>query len=259
METLTITNEQFQQALCWINGQASTLGEKEVLDMLRALTDGFRENCRRLRPGPVPRFRCSAHSPVSLGALMEEALVGDPSGGTDAVQEVLPKSIVGIPVEERPGADEALQPVRLDSAQLINSIAHVGASAGFPVTQSRAQMILYCLYGSRLGAGKDRLDIEHPQVWKYGPVFPRAYKRSSIGDSGICADAYGSLRDANPEIVSALAAKTHSMMATPMADLNAVHKGVGSPYAHVLSMFPQKWGTPIPDEDIATFFRKNRR
>ena len=72
MEPIQITAEQFRQALAWINGQASTLGEKEVLDMLRTLTNGFRENCRNLRPGPIPRFRSLSRSPLALSALIAE-------------------------------------------------------------------------------------------------------------------------------------------------------------------------------------------
>ena len=250
MDTIEITGERFQQALAWINGQASTLGEREVMEMLRSLTNGFRENCRRLRPGPIPRFRGLTPSPVSLSALMAESLPEESScpvmGLTEAHEEEKKDepSVIGEPSPH------------LDSVLLLNSIAHVSALAGYQVTQSRAQIILYCLYGSRLGAGKERLDIEHPQMWKYGPVFPRAFKRSNIGDRGVCAESYNDLMGAYPSLVTTLSTKTQAMMATPMADLNAVHKGAGSPYAHMLSKYPEKWGTQIPDEEIAAFFRK---
>ena len=46
------------------------------------------------------------------------------------------------------------------------------------------------------------------------------------------------------------------MMATPMADLNAVHKGAKSPYGKMVARFPDKWGTQIPDEEIEAFFRE---
>ena len=45
------------------------------------------------------------------------------------------------------------------------------------------------------------------------------------------------------------------MMATSMADLNAVHKGARSPYGKMVAKFPDKWGVQIPDEDIAAFFK----
>ena len=248
MDKIEISSEQFQQALGWINGQASTLGEKEVLAMLRSLTEGFRENCRRLRPGPIPRIRSLAIHPLSLTALMQEADVGEEG---PRVPEAPPAALT----PEMEVMKEVERQSVLDSVLLINSIAHVGATAGYPVSQSRAQIILYCLYGSRLGAGMERLAIEHPQMWRYGPVFPRAYKRGSIGDRTACAESYRELMDREPVLLTALSTKTQAMMATPMADLNAVHKGAKSPYGRMVARYPDKWGTQIPDEEIAAFFR----
>ncbi len=275
MERIQISCDEFQQALAWINGQASTLGEREVLRMLRTLTDAFRENCRTLRPGPVPRFRglTLVPNPLSLSSLAEEAGVEGPLPLTPPeilkeVGETLPppfetgeKKPETTPGEERPddAAPAGTDGPSLDSVLLINSIAHVGATAGYPLTQSRAQIILYCLYGTRLASGKGRLEIEHPQMWKYGPVFPRAYKRGCIEDAGACAESYRELMETRPALLTVLSTKTQAMMATPMADLNAVHKGAQSPYGKLLSKYPEKWGTQIPDEAIAEFFRKAGR
>ena len=145
---------------------------------------------------------------------------------------------------------------RLDSVLLINAIAFVGACSGFPPTRSKAQLILYCLYGERLGAGLERLPIEHPQLWKYGPVFPRAYKRGSVEDREACEASFLELREREPALVTDLSAKTRSMMATPMADLCAVHKSARSPWGRTKTLFSEKWGVQIPDEEIAAFFRK---
>lgn len=251
MEPISIPAEQFQQALCWLNGQASTLGEKEVLSMLRTLNDAFRSNCCTLRPGPVPRFRRLTPPPGILGMMEVETV-------EDTKEEIPPQEDIPAATPEAAVMAEVERTSGLDSARLINSIAYVGSVSGYPVTQSRAQLILYCLYGARLGAGKERLAIEHPQMWRYGPVFPRGFKLSSIDDRPTCEESYNTLMDMDSELMTALSAKTQAMMATPMADLNAVHKGEGSPYAHMLSRYPEKWGTQIPDEEIAAFFRRRR-
>ncbi len=270
METLNITSDQFAQALAWINGQASTLGEKEVLQMLRSLNDAFRENCRRLRPGPIPRFRPLRTSPLSLGSILAEVLEEEKAAAPSVAAPVVDKPTLEAVLsrEEEPEGDtpEPITPEqavmarvaeesRLDSVLLINSIAHVGAAAGYPVTQSRAQIILYCLYGSSLAYTGERLAIEHPQMWKYGPVFPRAYKRGSIEDLSVCAESYHQLMEKEPALLTRLSTKTQAMMATSMADLNAVHKGARSPYGKMMAKFPDKWGVQIPDEDIAAFFK----
>ena len=279
METLNITPERFQQALAWMNGQASTLGEKEVLQMLRSLTARFQENCRALRPGPVALFRgvTLRPHPLSLSAIVAEAdarmekekaekkpsvvaeenpylreLMEDdvPEGAKTSSPEQTPEQAV---------MEKVAQESRLDSVVLINAIAYVAALAGYPLTQSKAQLILYCLYGSRLGAGKERLPIEHPQVWRYGPVFPRAYKRGALEDQAACEDSYMELIKSEPALAADLLAKTHSMMATPMADLNAVHKSAQSPYGKTKARYPEKWGVQIPDEEIAAFFHGTAR
>ena len=277
METINITPERFRQALAWMNGQASTLGEKEVLQMLRCLTGRFQENCRALRPGPVARFRnltLTPH-PLSLTAIIAEtekkmAVKGPGEAAAEAdenpfLRELLAEEgpVVATVEEASPVTLTPEQAVmekvasesRLDSTLLLNAIACVAAASGWPLTQSKAQLILFCLYGERLGAGLERLPIEHPQVWKYGPVFPRAYKRSSIEDRAACEASFLELQEREPVILTDLSAKTRSMMATPMADLNAVHKSARSPWGITRARFPEKWGTQIPDDEIAEFFR----
>ena len=279
METINITPERFQQAMAWMNGQASTLGEQEVLQMLRSLTGRFQENCRALRPGPVARFRnlrLTPH-PLSMTAITAETekMLAEKAARKAApvetdenpfLKELMEDSESSAAVSTEPPValtpeqavmEKVASESRLDSVLLINSIAYVGGLAGYPITQSKAQLILYCLYGSRLGAGEERLPIEHPQVWKYGPVFPRAYKRGAIEDQDACESSYQELLESDPAILMALSTKTQSMMATPMADLNAVHKSAQSPYGRTLAKYPEKWGVQIPDEEIAAFFRKS--
>ncbi len=277
MEKLDISCEQFQQALSWLNGEPSTLGEKEILGMLRSLTGRFQENCRELRRGPVAIFRnlrLETH-PLSLTSIIAQTEERIKKESEEAVQtqtdenpflkELLSED-EQVMVVEPSAPPHALTPEqevmkivsessRLDSVLLINSIAYVSGLAGYPLTQSKAQIILYCLYGARLGAGMERLPIEHPQVWKYGPVFPRAYKRGSIEDQGACEGSYQELLEREPAILTALSTKTQSMMATPMADLNAVHKSAQSPYGRTKARFPERWGAQIPDDEIAAFFK----
>ncbi len=253
MNPLVISNEDFQQALNWINGQESSLKEETVRDLVGNLVKGFRHRFSLENPGvPVPRLRRSGTSPLSLRSILgdeAEQLLGD--------LKLSVSGCMGNQAEACPSLkEEHASP--LDSVMLIDSIAYVSENAGYLVTQSKAQIILYCLYGCRLALSGERLEIEHPQMWKYGPVFPRAYKKSYIGDRVACGDAFRQLRGSSPSLCSALESKTYSMMGTPMDDLNAVHKGPQSPYGKLLKEFPQKWGLQIPDERIAEFFYRNR-
>ena len=280
METLNITPERFQQALAWMNGQASTLGEQEVLQLLRSLTGRFQENCRALRSGPVACFRNLSLKPhpLSLSSIAAEAEASVEKEKTERTPpvvtdenpflkelmysktlEVVPSAAPVVLTPEQEVMQKVASENRIDSVQLINAIAYVAGLAGYPLTQSKAQLILYCLYGSYLGAMEERLPIEHPQVWRYGPVFPRAYKKGSLEDRAACEEAYCELMESEPELVKQLSAKTLSMMATPMADLNMVHKSARSPYGRTKARCPEKWGVQIPDEEIAAFFCRVRK
>lgn len=259
MEPLTVSNETFQQALCWINGEESSLKEKEVKDLLESLTGGFRNAFRRLHPDHhPPRMRTLVPHPLSLSSLMgEEAYQLMQKAETERRKaEEEEKKRNESAAQAEPSAPKT---AGLDSVTLLNAIGYVSMRSGIRMTQSRAQIILYCLYGNRLGAGNERLEIEHPQMWKYGPVFPRAYKRSNLDDMKTCETSYRELSASFPDLLSRLESKTTSMMGTAMCDLNAVHKGEKSPYGKLLRKNPSKWGLQIPDEDIAKFFKENSR
>ena len=188
--------------------------------MLRSLNDAFRENCRRLRPGPVPRFRPLRTSPLSLGSILAEVLEEEKAAAPS----------VAAPVVDKP-AQEAELPRKEELEE----------NTPEPITPEQAVM-------ARV-AEESRLAIEHPQMWKYGPVFPRAYKRGSIEDLSVCAESYHQLMEKEPAQLTRLSTKTQAMMATSMADLNAVHKGARSPYGKMVAKYPDKWGVQIPDEE----------
>ncbi len=262
MKPLVISNEEFQQALNWINGQQPSLQQESVREMVGSLVRSFRQRITLENPGvPVPRLRKPATSPLSL-----RSLLGDEADTIlKDMKEIQSRCEAITHTEQLAGfVQEDGSPLRgehadlLDSVMLLDSIAHVSENAGYLVTQSKAQLILYCLYGCRLAYGGERLEIEHPQMWKYGPVFPRAYKKSHLGDSAACESAFMQLRNTVPDLCTALEAKTYSMMGTPMEDLNAAHKGPMSPYGRLLKENPQRWGLQIPDERIAEYFSRNR-
>ncbi len=279
MEKLSITYEEFQQVQKWINGEESSLADEAVRDIIMSLITGFRRTFSAKHPGlPVPRFRMSANSSLSLGSLLSD-LKDDSSAGIvseiNALVQEADLEIVSISDSEgdvvRIGKAQDVQKTEhdgtseetdkssedfLDSVLLIDSIAFVAEEAGTILTKSKAQLILYCLYGTMLASGKG-LPTERPQMWRYGPVFPRAYKNSHLGQREYCELAWNSLQSMYPDMARILSGKTYSMMNTPMFDLDAVHKGSHSPYGKLLKGNPGKWGMQIPDESIREFFAQN--
>jgi len=245
MEALSFSPEMMSGAIDWINGCPSSLDEATVKSYISTLTRGFNHRFSILHPlDPQPR-----HMPLGMKVPSLTALLGE-----EAAELVRRKPE---PVNVEPQAQTVPQR-GLDSVELINSISHMASLAGSAMTSSRAQIILYCIYGSYLAHNGVRLDIEHPQVWKYGPVFPRAYKKGCLTDRGACQDSYSRLSEENPDVATLVSSKTSSMLFTPMVDLDACHKSALSPYGKTLKENPQKWGTQIDDNLIADFFGSRR-
>ncbi len=269
MEKLVITNDEFQQALCWINGEESPMGEESVHNMVKSIIKGFRKSFAERNPqkrlvhlgniNEIPltlkHFLSSNETEISRNTKEIQKLVSviekRQANGNDRPISQSPNSADNNSGERENGAG-----MFLDSSLLVEAIAHVARTAGTELSKSRTQLILYCLYGCALGADK-RLHIEHPQMWKYGPVFPRAYKSAKISQTDDCRKSWEKLLDIDLELAATLRAKTHAMMNTATTDLEAVHMGPRSPYGKLLKRNPDKWGIRIPDEDIKSFFSSN--
>lgn len=241
MET-TLTAERFGQALCWMEGGDTTMDERDVKAFLDDMLSAFRKRFGEVHPdGRMPRFRSSTPSSLSLTAL----------AGPELAKAVREASAAPVPGQGPAGQEDK----DIDSVTIVDAIGHIARLFGREVTASRAQMILWCVYGSRLATHGARLDIEHPQAWRYGPVFPKAYRQSHLHDASACSAAYARLSEADPELATLVSSKTLSMLFTTMADLDGVHvRRPDSPYARVKRRSPGAWGTRIPDEYTASFF-----
>lgn len=253
MEPIVITQERFAEALKWINGDQTDIPEKEVKQMIDSMAIGYRRRYRELFPfGTRPQLQSTMTNLPTI-----ENICGPEAADLfkKAMQESRERA-----EKERLEAEAAREAElsKLDSVEMINSISHIAHQQGLPMTSSRAQLILFCIYGSHLAHTGCRLEIEHPQAWKYGPVFPRAYKRGALNDGSACAQSFEVLNEKSPEVADLLSWKTSSMLTTPMVDLNACHKGKGSPYGKTVSRNPDHWGVQIEDNLIQDFFRNAR-
>lgn len=254
MEPVIITPERFSEALKWINGAKTEIAEKEVREMIDSMAVGYRRRYREIYP-----FGSRPHLQSTMTNLPTIENICGPEVA-DLFKKIMRESRERAE-KERMEAESARKAVlaKLDSVEMINSISHVARREGQPMTSSRAQIILYCIYGSHLAHTGSRLDIEHPQAWKYGPVFPRAYKKGTLDDGNACAESFEVLNEKSPEVASLLSCKTSAMLTTPMVDLNACHKGKSSPYGKTISKNPDHWGIQIEDGLILDFFSRGQR
>lgn len=241
MDASAITQEQLAEVLKWVSGAPAQMAPMDIKAVIDTLAVAFRKRYHTEFPMSLtPRLRSAAVNVPSLAAICGQEVA-------DLIAEKPQPS----PSAQAPARDVAHA---MDSILLINSVSHVAMDAGKGLSSSRAQLILYCVYGSHLAMTGTRLDIEHPQAWRYGPVFPRAYKRGSLSDSSLCRESFEELERTFPQVAELVSWKTSSLLYTPMADLDACHKGKTSPYGRTVGSNPDRWGVQIEDSLIRDYF-----
>ena len=157
------------------------------------------------------------------------------------------------PVQTTPvdTTDEASS--ELDSVLLAKALRHMALIEGIDLTQSQIQSILYIAYGVRLAQKNVRLMSEHPQMWQYGPVFPRAYNKLRK-DTADGSDEYYSLKTDHPSIFTYLENCFRRYAWTKACILVSPHLSEGSPWSDTRRSNPDRWGVRIEDELIRDWF-----
>ena len=141
----------------------------------------------------------------------------------------------------------------LDSVLLAKALRHMAVMEGIDLTQSQIQSILYIAYGVRLAQKNVRLLSEHPQMWQYGPVFPRAYNKLRK-DNADGSDEYYSLKTDHPGIFTYLENCFRRYAWTKACILVSPHLSEGSPWSDTRRSNPDRWGVRIEDELIRDWF-----
>lgn len=242
---ITFPEDRAMKALRWINGDTQLCGWEEVKETIEQLGHAFRFRFLEQNPGSTP----PRQRPILLCRLPTiDEVMGTIPDFSEPQRPKKEKETKETEVKEKPVQ------MKKDSVMLLNAIGHVAKREGEQLSSSKAQLILYCIYGSHLAHTGERLDIEHPQAWKYGPVFPIAYRKANLQDDALCDESYEFLSEQDPQLASLVYNKTSAMLRTPMTDLNICHKGKKSPYARTVGANPDKWGIPIDDELIKSYF-----
>ena len=194
---------------------------------------------RRLRRSRMPE------SPISIKAIMKR------------IQE--DASLTSVPVtdeEDLPWENEAKESVvkvGLDSVLVAKALQWMASTHDVSLNGSQIQTILYNAYGVWLATKGERLLEEHPQVWQYGPVFPRAYKhlKKNAGNGQVEHDM---LRAECPDRFEFIRRCFQRFAWTSAGVLCAPHTAEGSPWKQTKDQSPDKLGVRIEDELIRQWF-----
>ena len=247
--------------MAWLRGGDTTPDpemESSFLDIMTAAVAerliANRQEYERMARA-AERAERRAHRPsgcLSIKAMLDEVR----RGASEKMESVLADG------EDLPEAEPMLQSTiqkeevsscELDSVILAKSLRHMAVIEGINLTQSQIQTILYIAYGVRLATRNERLTSEHPQMWQYGPVFPRAYNRLRK-DSTDGTDEYYSLKTEHPNIFKYLENCFRRYAWTKACILTSPHLSEGSPWSDTRRSNPDRWGVRIEDELIREWF-----
>ena len=261
MTTTIQHTDTYRQVMAWLRGGDTTPDpemENSFLDIMTAAVAerliANRQEYERMARA-AERAERRAHRPsgcLSIKAMLDEVR-RETSEKTESVLadgEDLPEAE---PMLQSTIQKEEVSSCELDSVILAKSLRHMAVIEGIDLTQSQIQTILYIAYGVRLATKNERLTSEHPQMWQYGPVFPRAYNRLRK-DSTDGTDEYYSLKIDHPNIFKYLENCFRRYAWTKACILTSPHLSEGSPWSDTRKSNPDRWGVRIEDELIREWF-----
>ena len=266
MTTTIQHTDTYRQVMAWLRGGDTTPDpemENSFLDIMTVavaerLIANRQEYERMARAAQRAERRANRPSGcLSIKAMLEEVRRETPSrletvlAEDEDLPEVEPVRME--PIQKSIVQKDEVTACELDSVLLAKSLRHMAVIEGIELTQSQIQTILYIAYGVRLATKNERLTSEHPQMWQYGPVFPRVYNKIRK-DSADGTDEYYSLKTNHPNIFTYLENCFRRYAWTKACILVSPHLSEGSPWSETRRSNPDRWGVRIEDELIRDWF-----
>lgn len=244
------------EIFAWLRGGDSTpdpemenrfldiIAERVMVKMGVKLSD---EEAARRAEAERRRQRRSrmTESPISIKTIMRQIREEEAQA-----QPALP-SEESLPWENE--AKPAAVPDSLDSVLVAKALQWMASTHEVSLNISQIQTILYNAYGVYLATKGERLLSEHPQVWQYGPVFPRAYKHLKK-NSGNGQVEHDMLRNDSPDRYEFIRRCFMRFAWTSAGSLNAPHIAQDSPWKKTKDSNSDKLGVRIEDELIRQWF-----
>ena len=266
MVTTIQQTDTYRQVFALLRGGDATPDpqmENDFLDLITAavaerLIANRKEYERMARAAERAERRASRPAGcLSIKAMLEQVRSENPEQVKTVLDEDddLPEAepVQVIPMQTTTNESCEVSSCELDSVLLAKTLRHMAVIEGIALTQSQIQTILYIAYGVRLATKNERLTMEHPQMWQYGPVFPRAYNRLRK-DASDGTDEYYSLKTDHPNIFKYLENCFRRYAWTNACILSTPHLSEGTPWSQTRKSNPDRWGVRIEDELIREWF-----
>lgn len=253
-----VTRENCREVIAWLRGGDATpdpVMEDRFIDVMSAMVlqriGG--EVQKEKTPSPSEeKPRGSKSHIVSLRGIIDEMRAeGEIDETYEELMGIVPKKAA---IEEKPKEQE-MEHSEFDSFTLARILRYMGNTKAHPLNMSQIQIILYISYGIWLASTGERLMAEHPQVWQFGPVFPRAYnKLRKDTESG--KQDYDRMKSCNPAVIEFLDDQVQRFGWASAAVTSSPHTTAGTPWAKTRKNNPDKWGAAMEDDDISRWFSK---
>lgn len=252
--------KDFRDILAWLRGGDTTPDPDMEEKFIDTLTGIVRQQMNPTvevevhTEAPKPRTRNiygDRPHPLSLKALMRE-VTGDENYELPKIE--VATEPVEIPMTKDSQEKDNDSEETIDSVVVARTLVNMAQCNAHGINMSQIQAILYIAYGSVLASKGKRLTDEHPQMWEYGPVFPKAYNKLRKHPSDGEAESK-ELKEKHPDIWNYLSDCFTRYAWTSATNLTAPHVAVGSPWSKTRKKNPDKWGAVIEDELIKEWFK----
>ena len=247
MNTTLQQTDAYRQVMAWLRGGDTTPDEEMEGQFIDIVAQLVAEKLNTLERRPRRSRADLPPSPLSIKSIMREI------GCSPDVMK--PVERPEIKVEDKTVQVESAAGVSLDSLLMAKALHHMALIEGVVLTMSQIQTILYIAYGVWLAKHDDRLLEEHPQMWQYGPVFPRVYAKLRK-DSSDGYDEYDTLLCQYPDKFRFLSNCFRRFAWTKACILTSPHISPGSPWSDTRKSNPDRWGVRIEDELIREWFKQ---
>lgn len=273
METQTQLSQNYHEVLCWLRGGDTTSNpdmENRFIDVMASLVKDRIERDEQKQREETAKHRAerranNSGSNLSLRAIVNECIEkGEIEGTTYEELMGIRKKDECSPATEKKESTPSTPEENPDGVNTLDSVAvgkalcHIGKMDRRNLNMSQVQIIMYISYGVWLANTGKRLTMEHPQMWQFGPVFPRAYNKLRKDPSEGKVE-YDALMKEHPEIVGFLKEQYQRFGFTRANVVTAPHLASGTPWAKARKKSPDKWGATIEDSDINSWFRARIR
>lgn len=114
-------------------------------------------------------------------------------------------------------------------------------------------LALYLAYGHLLAQRNTRLTAEHPQMWRYGVAFARAYNKMAEWESNGQACA-SHLEKEHPTLAEMMKSILAAIAEKGITKTSEKHRSGGTPWQRTYKKYPDQWSTVIDDKLIHDWF-----